>query len=476
MTRARFGWIVTALILPVILVAACNGDDSPEATATATPTLTATSTPAPTTSPTGTATPEPTATPSLEPNGVLLLDLSAGDTRTLYTGESFPFTLGFEDDGGLWIAVSGENRSLHFAGDGTLIEEIEGYHTGGEPQCHPIESDEPRAEIEGEEYPVHCGVFSPDGRRMLYHIDVPESDWPQGGYAAWLLELATGETTLLTDELRHCGGCDGFAGPAWSPTSRYVMFGETGGDQVFIADAETGTARRIPAEGWGTQRGYQPRWSPAADALLVPDSEGNTLLEFPGTGDVVSIDLPWPARFDATGAFVYSHAIAGEPHRYGPTTSIADAATGEVTAIWYGRPPYVWPDERGVTAVNGEPAALLEGCNELKDECDPAEPCPGGTAIYHPDLDEPHCLEETFGAEWSPDRTRVAAARRTTADDIPYPPPFSESWEIILYDLESGAERVLVSDIRPPRGEAPQIHWNSDGTRILVQWPRASGI
>src|SRR5690606_34489143 len=116
----------------------------------------------------------------------------------------------------------------------------------------------------------------------------------------------------------------------------------------------------------------EPVWSRGADAIIALSDEGGTRLERLGSGEAIDLtDVPWPARWDDTGAYVYSFAVPGSvPPAEGETTVIADAATGEVVARWSGR-PQTWPVERGVAAVDGRPAALLEQ----------SEDCPRGTAV-----------------------------------------------------------------------------------------------
>src|SRR5690606_39994487 len=78
------------------------------------------------------------------------------------------------------------------------------------------------------------------------------------------------------------------------------------------------------------------------------------------SSDVCSSDL---SRFDDTGQFVYSVR---------DRTVVAAASSGATVGIWTGTVP-IWPTPRGVTAVYGEPAALVEdgGCV--------------GTTVYHPE-------------------------------------------------------------------------------------------
>ena len=74
--------------------------------------------------------------------------------------------------------------------------------------------------VDGIGYPVNCGTFSPDGQFMLYSVDIDGAGIPEARYEAWTLDLKSGQTRDVTDQLRHCGGCDGRVGPPWSPSGR----------------------------------------------------------------------------------------------------------------------------------------------------------------------------------------------------------------------------------------------------------------
>src|SRR5690606_16470728 len=127
-------------------------------------------------------------------------------------------------------------------------------------------------------------------------------------------------TVLLTDQLRHCGGCDARAGPAWSPSGWYVIVAETGGGEdgavVYLADTELGEATVLARGSNVNEAGRQPQWSPVEDALIAPGEDGSTQLMRPAEGTTARIDVPWPARFDETGTYVYSYAVRGDPFAF----------------------------------------------------------------------------------------------------------------------------------------------------------------
>lgn len=382
---------------------------------------------------------------------VWLLDVASGAVHELYEGEQYRFTRDFATDGnGVWIYFSDQGKSILFSLDGRELDRVDGRvrRAPEESRCRRLDEDGPAAEIDGRRFEVNCGVFSPDGSRMLYGVNIDSAEVPLGRYEAHLLDLSTGERALLTDALRHCGGCDPGAAPQWSSSGRYVTFGESySGDDstVYLSDTVSGDTRPIVVGPRVNFAGVNPVWSPAEDALLLAADGGGSLIERVASGEVLDLpDLRWPARFDDTGRYVYSASLT--------TTVIADAATGEVVARWSGHPLH-WPLERGITAVGDELAAVLEN----------SSPC-SGTAVHHPQAaGGTACIEGARGAAFAPSRDRVAFARSTGGEYS------STRWEIGVFEVSTAIERILASDAR---GQLPPfLRWNETGTHLLVVWP-----
>ena len=298
---------------------------------------------------------------------------------------------------------------------------------------------------------------------MLYGVNVDGAEVGGGRYEAWVLDLDTGRRTLVTDALRHCGGCDGRVGPAWSVSGRYVLVGETYGgvdSAMYLYDVETGQTRKVAEGSFVSGVTTQVRWSPLEDAVLAPAADGSAAIERLPGGEVLAFpEVGWPARFDESGRLVYApaglYALPGGAVR--SETVIADAANGEVVARWEGSPA-TWPVERGVTWTEQGPAALLEQAPE----------CDDGTLLRHPVLVEPRCLAAARGAAFDPDVEQVAFARPTGGQDV------TTRWEIVLLDIGTGSERVLTSDAIG--SEPPLIRWQPEGTHLLVLWPGPTGI
>lgn len=404
--------------------------------------------------PTASVPPEATApqagaseTPMSQPSppvNVLLIELTSGVTHTLHSGHGGSFTPGFEPDGSLWVWRNEAQSATRFGSDGQPIEETR-VSPWGDPRCRNVEGDEPSSLIGGESHPHWCGPLSPDGRWMLFTRDLDSANAATGRYETGLYDLDTGLEHLLTDLTRHCGGCDYRAGPAWSPSGRFLLFGETyaGPDStVYLTDVSTLTTRAVAQGERVNVLGDNVVWSPTEDALALPGPSGGTVVERPALSEALTLaDVAWPARFDDTGHFVYSTR----------RTVIADATTGMSVAEWAGVAQQ-WPAPRGITNVEGQPAALLED-----GDC-------AGTSVHHP-LIGIHCLDDARGAAWSPMAEAVGYARPLTADD----PVGLTTWEIVVFDVHNQNERVVASGIAS--WSAPYITWNDVGTQLVVVAP-----
>ena len=237
----RFLPALVLLGLALTVLAGCFDDDSDEPVAsprvTSTPRVTETATPAtPPRAPTPTATPprappaSETATPAAAPTyGVWSVDAETLAIAVLHEGEDPAGVFRLTDEG-LWLNVWSEDRAVRYAPDWRVLEESDQFVVGSvdTPRCEQDERGDLAARIDGVGYEANCGPFSPDGLKMLYTVEAgPGAGVPLAEYRAWVLDLEGGSNTELNATLRHCGGCDGIAGPSWSPSGRYLLVGET---------------------------------------------------------------------------------------------------------------------------------------------------------------------------------------------------------------------------------------------------------
>lgn len=430
---------ITIAFLASVLLAGCNApaSDVPGHDLMATPTASAPQPPVATPAPPSEASPPvpPPPTHSGPASGLWLIDLASGAIAVLYEGDRYATTRGFEPDGAsLWAWAPGDEVFVRYALDGTETERTGSYldTLSPGPRCSQPDTAVLAATIDGRDYPVACGTFSGDGARMVYHVDIDPAGVALGRYEAWVLDLASGERTLATDQLRHCGGCGGRVGPAWSPSGRYLLIGETnaGADsRMYLYDTVTGEVR-VAAEGQTVGGvGVNVRWSPVEDAFVAPGPGGSTVLErLPAGERMVLPEVPWPARFDPTGRLVYSPGGLWTADRPEDSleTPVADARTGETIASWEGTPANWLFVERGVTWTTDGPAAFMERV----EGCD-------GTMLHHPVLDAPRCVEGAQGAAFSEETARIAYGREEVID------AGTARWEIVVEDVASGDARTV---------------------------------
>ena len=157
-----------------------------------------------------------------------------------------------------------------------------------------------------------------------------------------MLDLDSGERTLLQEGLRHCGGCDGVYSHEWSQAGRWVAFGEyysgAGGSRIYLADTGTGESRLIQG-GEGSEHSMQiPQWSPDGEWILYRSRNAETYAEEVATGHRMRLPEIAFAQFTADGGHV-----AGQPILSGAAvpqeTLVITVETGEVVAELAGHAP-----------------------------------------------------------------------------------------------------------------------------------------
>lgn len=348
------------------------------------------------------------------------------------------------------------------AGDLARCNEIRSVYASGPAGPQPI------VEIDGKRLEnVTCGAISPDDRWMTYWL------WAEGArpdsrplhIEQWLIDLQSGQRRLLKRELVHCGGCDSVPSPKWSPSSRYVWFSDVvaGGDRFFLADVRTGEVRaladHVPREPFDV-----PEWSPVAD-VLIRSSAGRILVErLPGGSPTMFGE--WPARFDATGRYVYSPAWPAEGGSP-PRTRLFDSTTGALVTELPGL-----PDKRTFIGIGGPPIDPQPVVRSAGGWVAALQGAPGcdGTTIHAVTRT---CVARAGAAQVSRDGSLVALLR-PTGDAITTERCRSCFLaEVVVIDAASGREIAAVSrSIRLPvssqmRREA-RLVWNAEGTHLLV--------
>lgn len=266
--------VALTLAALALVLAACDSDeDAPTPTATPSPTARATMSP----HPGGVViTPVPTATPKPAPDEhqqVVVFDLATGRFTPLLPplekeGEWYivrSFHPRFTRDGAhVWIAERDARISRRYDLNGTVVEEIEGVwgveeHVSGALIYSGYESG-PAILVGGVETAFHdtdaqhLATLSPDGR---YFARFTEYEEP--GATLVVTEVATGQVVATAEEVGFCQ-CDGGPSLTWSPSSRYLVYGDFGygwtdgdGGQAgsFALDVESGRQIPITPNAWG---------------------------------------------------------------------------------------------------------------------------------------------------------------------------------------------------------------------------------
>ena len=474
-----FGSCLAISLLSLVFLS-CGGGGStrlppPIATATRSPALAEPATP-----PRGSPAPPAITLEPVPPDTVWLFDVRNGARTTLVesAGQSV-LRAGFGPEETVFVHTLVVDRV-----GGNRVEQLQLRYDGSlaargtpvpSPAAAPGEcSQSPDgAVVRGRVYrDVNCGLVSPDGRWMTYQVGAgmnqlatPSPDNP-GGFSVpvwdqWAVELATDQRRLLHAGLVHCGGCDGRFGPAWSASGRLLYFSEwSDPGSTFVSDLQTGITRELS---FGTTDiAGEPDWSPRSDVLVYRTTAGGTVLE--DFGSSVRRDLPelaWPARFDPSGALLYSPAWDNDPAVAGGETVIYDLRTGRVISRLGGLPrfdsPFTPYAANSVLGADGSFIAVLEGSAECS-----------GVAIYRGNIGVA-CVGGGSDAALSADGRLVALARLTRAA-APGGPAQMNEYEVMLVEVATGSASVLATGARGAL-RAPELIWNDASTHLLVRWP-----
>jgi hypothetical protein len=403
----------------------------------------------------------------------------AGVTRTIWlieapAGSGVTVVKEFEG-AGIDGRFNQDGDAVLLAGKGVITEHtLDGVELGPVFQPEPCQFKAEGEQVDGRWHPtVVCSspneehpFQSPDGEWFTYMV--PEGDpaarpapYPPVS-SMWALNLRTSERRMLQAGLQDCGGCDGRFGPSWSPSGRYYVFAETGGEErVFLSDLDMNTTRPIAN---GNQLDDQPDWAPGADAIVYRSATNTAVFEDLSAGRQEELEnVDWPARFDPTGEYIYSPAFGRPPQQPGfGTTTIVAASTRVVSSVLPGEPAYsgLWRDAEPIVAAGQLVAALTRS-----PDCD-------GTLVYIDGVPL-NCVVGAEAATVSPDGSKIALARITETSGSGSSTSMNK-YEIVLVDVASGDESVAATGAQSM--ESPHLTWNSRSTHLLVTWPVYGGL
>jgi YD repeat-containing protein len=444
---------VPVLALVTVLVMACSSTDGEPPAGVL-----------PTEPPLETVTPPPPASTPMPfmrvPLTFGLVEVETGSAVTIFEDyERYAWSAAFSPTQGhvtLTHEVEGQFEALQYDLSGNLVSQSPAVVRCSYDSVEVEGVTHQTAACNGYPGPEHPAI-SPSATWFTYAVPGPGEQ-----YSRWAVSLLTGERRLLQAALEDCFGCPLGAVAAWSPSGRYLMFAETGPDQrVFLSDFESGWTQNVTAVSGAPVHLGVPEWAPSNDRLIMPGLGGGVRLhDLPGAMVLDFPDVKWPARFDRSGDFLYAPSLGVDPSL---TTVIADAEEGEIVARLRGSVPPGSGDMVPAAVVGTEDGfvAVLE----YAPECD-------GTAVYV-DGDRRACVSGGFGAVIAPDGSYVALVRLTGfTGEIEFPGGSATSLpvhEILLLDVESGDETVVVTDVYSD--EPPRLIWSEASTHLLYQWP-----
>jgi hypothetical protein len=444
--------LAVLVLLGAGLLVACDGNEDGGATPSATVAA----------EPTATAAREPPTTPAVEgarpqhalarqPHG-LVLDVTTetftpllpplpDDEDAFYFAPSF-FPVFTPDGAHVWVSERSTFESQRYDLDGSVNDEVPGWlldesapgtlaYLRQTPEGWALTVARGDEVMERDEIPPRGHIdLSPDGSKVAYWAeDVDET------VAVEVAEVATGEVLAHASRVGLCQ-CDGGAGFEWSPSGRYLAFGDVRSPLGDDTDPEAGTyaldtvtGERIRLAG---NEGRPGVW--LEDDRYLGERDGSVaILDLP-SGEVERQIAP----VDPRGSFWVTGDVVAVPERDARglirTTRIYDLASGTLVSEWPG---------------DAHPS-VVEGGMAVEQRTDA-----NSVVLHHPALREP--FEVRGWVLPSPDGEHFAATNGVTVRI--YRIVDGEPVEVGVYD-NAEHERWGVN-VTP-------VEWNAEGTDLLI--------
>lgn len=443
--------LAVLVLLGAGLLVACDGNEDGGATPSATVAA----------EPTATATREPTPTPTVEAarpqhelarqQQVLVFDVTTETFTSLLpaprgAGDALHFAYSilpqFTPDGRhIWVTERSTFESRRYGLDGSSSDTVPGMLIEeSAPGVLAYVLDAPGARTlvvrrDGEDQerptiPTRSLIdLSPDGSKVAYWIDEDA-----GTVTVEVADVDTGEVLARAGRVGLCQ-CDGGAGFGWSPTGRYLTFGDVrsplGGDDpeagTYALDTVTGQRTRLAGNEW------RPGVWLEDDRYLGEREGWVAVLNLP-TGEVVREVAP----VAPSGSYWIAGGVVAIPERAETglvqTTRVYDLESGAEIASWLGSAhPFV--------------VASGVGYEQWTD--------PNSVTLHHPALLEP--LEVGGWTLPSPDGEHFAITDGVSVHI--YRIVDGEPVEVGVYD-NAEHERWGVN-VTP-------VEWNAEGTDLLI--------
>ncbi|MCK9486135.1 MAG: hypothetical protein M0R73_05445 [Dehalococcoidia bacterium] len=444
-----------ALLALTLVLAACDSDSSPTPEMPS-PTARATMSPHP-----GAViiTPVPTPTPTPPPDEhqqVVVFDLAAGEFTPLLPplaeeGEWYivrSFHPRFTPDGDhVWAAERESMVSRRYDLAGNVVEKIDGVwgveeHTsGGRTYFRQQEAGPsgPAILVDGEETVFedtvvqHLATLSPDGRYMARFMDYEEP-----GATLIVTEVDSGQVLATAEEVGFCQ-CDGGPALVWSPSSRFLTYGdfdrgwaEGGGGKAgsYALDVESGQHTLLTPNAWGFG---DEAWVGNISHVAVRDGWAVVLDLTSGSVARRIAQIPEDGGLFVAGGVVVVMEQPGRSDARGTAYALKD---GALLGEWDGQPRPV-RIEGGIAYVRYNVGAC------------------SGVSLHYPSSAEPVCIPG-HTAQLTPDGRHVA---------------IQDGPRVTIFKVGAELEEIarFVGPTSPRWQSATHLgEWNERGTHLLI--------
>ena len=315
--------------------------------------------------------------------------------------------------------------------------------------------------------------LSPDGSTLLYQqTDYSMAD-NRGATTLWLQDVATKQTTRLTDTSSNN------LAPSWSADGSKIYFlsDRSGSMQVWEMDARGTDARQLTAlgadvEGFGiSPDGSAIWWVQTVHVAARKSSE--CYPDMPHSKARIYDDL-MARHWDYWDEGDYRHIFVGrlENGRVAGGTDIigADAAWDAPLAPYFDMAEIAWSPDGSMLAYTGKPLTGTEyavstdsdifvydvATGKTQNICKPLSLADGATSYPHPNL--PFVGYDKYPV-WSPDGSKIAFRSMERAAHE------SDKERLFVYDCHTGEVRYLTADFDY---NAMNVVWEDDETLLFI--------
>jgi Tol biopolymer transport system component len=299
--------------------------------------------------------------------------------------------------------------------------------------------------------------FSPDGTQIAFSSDRPPLGSPPGvatgSYNIWVLTLATGKLTEITND---SGGANDYY-PTWSPDGKTITFVDNTHAIASVAANGQGPITTLYSDPVNTF--YSPTWSPDGKSLAYTEQvNGATLTQLFVNGEAVSGNedvFAFPARWESDDTLIYAAdgKILQRDMTSGTVTDVPFSAT-----VSFKRASYPLKEHNFESTQRSPVTGILT-----------PELSPNGRDIVFVALNQLWEMRSSGGRPWKLTNDPYAKATPAWSPDgksLAYSSDRDGAMAIYIRNMRTGNTRKLTASFT---GAQAKLAWSPNGKYIAFE-------